>query len=333
MKRIFTLLVAVLTATGMMAQAHSAMKFVGASKVSVQTMNIDNESDTIQFLMAGMTSGSITLPQMSSGMMTVPSFTISDVTFAMGENHEVSFPEQTFSATSEADGKQITGTSLNGTYNRADNSLTLNVVFKYGAMPLPLSYSVKGYYVKPVSNSLAVSVGGAYNYSNPNVTYNVRKYMDGDVEKLDVEVPEYTLDGTIMGDLTLGSYVIKGLTFDESKGGYWRDYKDDNLSFHFKAMNDGVATMDGDYIFNSSKDNNILVVYSGNNITSIVNTFQMGVMPFPIVSTFGTTETALNGVTMTKTNTDGATYNLAGQRVAAGTKGIVIVNGKKYLNR
>ena len=38
--------------------------------------------------------------------------------------------------------------------------------------------------------------------------------------------------------------------------------------------------MDGEYTFNSEKDNNILVKYDGNRVTDIVNTFQMGSMPF-----------------------------------------------------
>ena len=57
----------------------------------------------------------------------------------------------------------------------------------------------------------------------------------------------------------------------------------------------------------------------------------MGAMPFGIVSTFSTTSTGINGVyTSTKLN-DGKMYNLAGQRVGDDYKGIVIVNGKKYI--
>ena len=80
MKRIFTLLFAVLTATTIMAQMHGPMKFVGASNMSVSTMSIDNPSDTILFAMNGMESGDITLPEMK-GMHTIPSFTISGATF------------------------------------------------------------------------------------------------------------------------------------------------------------------------------------------------------------------------------------------------------------
>lgn len=338
MKRIFTLLFAVLTATTIMAQMHGPMKFVGASKMSVSTMNIDNPSDTILFAMNGMESGNITLPAMK-GMQTIPSFTISGAKFTLGENHVVTFADQTFSTKVKVDGdeKNITGTSLSGTYNMADNSLSLTVVFQYGKMPMSMTYSVKGYYVKAVSNPITVTVGGQFTYNNDNVTYELRRYKDGETDKLDVTVPSYTLANTIMGDLTLGSYTVKGLVYDEAQGGYYRDYKNDGLKFHFTAVQGGKTTMDKDYDFATDKDNNILVKYEGNDVSSIVNTFQVGTMPFGIVSVFSGATTSIDDITTTPSHdlntTPSQQYNLAGQRVDNNYKGIVIVNGKKYLRK
>lgn len=338
MKRIFTLLFAVLTATTIMAQMHGPMKFVGASNMKVSTMNIDNPSDTILFAMNGMESGNITLPAMK-GMQTIPSFTISGAKFTLGENHVVTFADQTFSTKVKVDGaeKNITGSSLSGTYNMADNSLSLTAVFQYGKMPMSMTYSVKGYYVKAVSNPITVTVGGQFTYNNDNVTYELRRYKDGKTDKLDVTVPSYTLANTIMGDLTLGSYTVKGLVYDEAQDGYYRDYKNDGLKFHFTAVQGGKTTMDKDYDFATDKDNNILVKYEGNNVSSIVNTFQVGTMPFGIVSVFSGATTSINGVTTTPSHdlntTPSQQYNLAGQRVDNNYKGIVIVNGKKYLRK
>mgnify|MGYP000826346978 FL=1 len=338
MKRIFTLLFAVLTATTIMAQMHGPMKFVGASNMKVSTMNIDNPSDTILFAMNGMESGNITLPAMK-GMQTIPSFTISGAKFTLGENHVVTFADQTFSTKVKVDGaeKNITGTSLSGTYNMADNSLSLTVVFQYGKMPMSMTYSVKGYYVKAVSNPITVTVGEQFTYNNDNVTYELRRYKDGKTDKLDVTVPSYTLANTIMGNLTLGSYTVKGLVYDEAQGGYYRDYKNDGLKFHFTAVQGGKTTMDKDYDFATDKDNNILVKYEGNNVSSIVNTFQVGTMPFGIVSVFSGATTSINNITTTPSHdlntTPSQQYNLAGQRVDNNYKGIVIVNGKKYLRK
>lgn len=338
MKRIFTLLFAAFTATTIMAQMHGPMKFVGASKMSVSTMNIDNPSDTILFAMNGMESGNITLPAMK-GMQTIPSFTISGAKFTLGENHVVTFADQTFSTKVKVDGaeKNITGTSLSGTYNMEDNSLSLTVVFQYGKMPMSMTYSVKGYYVKAVSNPITVTVGGQFTYNNDNVTYELRRYKDGETDKLDVTVPSYTLANTIMGNLTLGSYTVKGLVYDEAQGGYYRDYKNDGLKFHFTAVQGGKTTMDKDYDFATDKDNNILVKYEGNNVSSIVNTFQVGTMPFGIVSVFSGATTSIDDITTTPSHdlntTPSQQYNLAGQRVDNNYKGIVIVNGKKYLRK
>ena len=269
-------------------------------------------------------------------MAPIPSFTIKNVAFTMGGNHVITMADQAFTSKVTVDGveKNITGSSISGTYNMADNSLTLKAVFQYGAMPFAMTYNIKSYYVKAVTSAINVNVGGMFPYANEGVTYNVRKYMDGDVQKVDVEVPTYTLDNTLMGNLTLGTYTVKGLTYDEEKGGFYRDYKEDGLSFHFTAEQNGNKTMDGDFEFNSAKDNNILVKYDGSKITDIVNTFQMGAMPFGIVSSFNSAATGISSVKndVQKKN-DGKMYNLNGQVVIESYKGVVIVNGKKYFKK
>lgn len=335
MKKFFTLVFATMLAGNMMAQMHGALTFAGASTMSVLTQNTENASDTVKFEMASMSAGNITLPAMK-GMKTIPSFTIKNVAFTMGDNHVITMADQAFTSKVTVDGVEmnITGSSISGTYNMADNSLTLKAVFQYGAMPFPMTYNIKSYYVKAVTSAINVNVGGQFPYANESVTYNVRKYMDGDVQKVDVEVPTYTLDNTLMGNLTLGTYTVKGLTYDEEKGGFYRDYKNDGLNFHFTAEQNGNKIMDGDYEFNAQKDNNILVKYNGSKITDIVNTFQMGAMPFGIVSSFNSAATGISSVKndVLKKN-DGKMYNLNGQVVSESYKGVVIVNGKKYFKK
>lgn len=335
MKKFFTLVFATMLAGNMMAQMHGALTFAGASTMSVLTQNTENASDTVKFEMASMSAGNITLPAMK-GMATIPSFTIKNVAFTKGDNHVITMAEQPFEAQVTVDGveKAIKGSSVSGTYNMADNSLTLKAVFQYGAMPFPMTYNIKSYYVKAVTIAITVNVGGMFPYANEGVTYNVRKYMDGDVQKVDVEIPTYKLDNTLMGNLTLGTYTVKGLTYDEEKGGFYRDYKNDGLSFHFTAEKDGNKSMDGEYGFNTAKDNNILVKYDGSKITDIVNTFQMGAMPFGIVSSFNSAATGISSVKndVQKKN-DGKMYNLNGQVVSESYKGVVIVNGKKYFKK
>lgn len=327
------MMLTILITSTIMAQ-HGAMTFAGSSKTTVLTTNIDNPSDTIIFTLQDLTSGELTMPEMK-GMSTVPSFTIKNIAFSIDEHHVVSIPTQQFSAYVLVDGeeKAIVGSAIRGLYDMEDHSISITATFKYGAMPFEMTYTIKAYYIKTVTNSIEVTVGGAYTYTNESVTYNIRKYAENGVEKLDVEVPAYTLDDTMIGNLSIGTYTVKGLTYDSEKGGFYRDYCHDGLTFYFSAEQNGVKTMDGEYAFNENKENNILVKYDGNNVESIVNKFQMGSMPFGIVSIFNNvTDGILDTINDTpKTNKNA--YNLSGQRVAANAKGIVIINGRKYLKR
>ncbi len=335
MKRKLTLFFAAIAATTMMAQ-HSTMTFVGASTANVMTMDVPNESDTLKFELASASTGNITIPAISASKMgTIPSFTISGAAFTMGENHAITITEQTFTSSVTVGGteKTITGSSLSGTYDMAENCIDLKAVFTYGSMPQPLTYSIKAYFVKPVSSAISVTVGGQYTYYNDNVTYNVRKYKEDDLDLLDVEIPTYQLTGTIMGDLTLGTYTVKKLLYDEDKGGYYRDYRDDDIKFHFTAVQNGKTTMDNDYMFNVEKDNNLFVKYNGTQVADIVNTFQMGSMPFGIVSKFKDSSTGISSANTNSVKQNGKMYNLNGQLVDKSYKGVVIINGKKYLNK
>lgn len=333
MKKLSTLILSVCMATTMMAQMHGSLTFVGASQAKVLTTNIVNNSDTVSFAMTSANAASITLPDMNNNTMNIASFTIENVNFNMRENHVIEIPNQKFTSKVTVDGKekQITGSNISGNYNMADNALTLKAVFKYGAMPFELTYNIKAYYVKAVTKPITVTVAHQITYNNDAVTYNVRKYIDGDQQKLDVQIASFTLDNTVMGNLRLGSYTIKGLTYDEVSGGFYRDYKDDGLSMHFTAEKDGTTIMNADYDFNPAKDNNILVKYDGNNISDIINTFQVGAMPFSISTAFKQQESGINAVKNYGIRPDGIMYDLNGRRVTDSYKGVVIVNGKKYL--
>ena len=183
-----------------------------------------------------------------------------------------------------------------------------------------------------VSSPITVSIGGMMNYENAGVTYQVRKYMDGETQKMDVTVPTYTLDNTVMGNMTLGTYTIKGLTYDEAKGGFYRDYKNDGLKFHVVCKG-GSMNMDNDYSFNAEKDNNILVKYEGSKVSDIINRFQMGAMPFYISTNFKAVTNGIGAVKCETAKGKEKMYNLQGQLVGDNYKGVVIINGKKFLKK
>ena len=310
MKKILALLfltTAVLTATAQ--GGHAPMKFSGKATIEAAGVTIPVETDTVMY------SGSdITLPEMRYNNFVIPSFTIHNTTFSMDmPTMTVTFPDQQFMEEITVDG-------------------LLKVIFMYGAMPMPLTYSITAYYIKDYTDKLDVSIGGMFNYTAANVTYSVRTYPDGENTLLDVQVPSYQLSGTPLGNLTIGSYVVKGLKTDAEKSGYYRDYVTDGLTMHFKSEKDGVVGMNDDYLM-SQGDNNILLVYEGKNI-KVTNAFHPGAMPFQIVSTFpGVGEvTAIETVKAVERNAAPA-YNLAGQRTTDNYKGIIVKGGKKYYQR
>jgi len=130
------------------------------------------------------------------------------------------------------------------------------------------------------NGSISVMVGEQFGpYINSSVAYTITANEDGTIN---IIVPEYTLDNTYIGNLTLGSYTISNVAYDNEKKAFYRDYTGDQLSFHFKSEG-GSMPMDGDYTF--TKLGNIIVQTTETGM-SIVNNFTPGNMPFPIVSTF-----------------------------------------------
>ncbi len=311
---------------------HAPMKFSGKATIEVNGNTVSTlESDTVLY-----SGQEVTLPAIHYGNLVIPSFTIHGAQFTMDmSTMTVTFPDQTFTETITVDGveKTITGTSLSGTYaHDAYNTFKLKAVFRYGNMPMALTYNIEAYYIKDYTDKLDVSIGGMFNYTAASVTYSVRTYPEGGNTLLDVTVPCYELSGTPLGDLTVGSYTVKGLAMDNEKGGYYRNYAADGLAMHFKSVKDGVTGMDGDYAMTQG-DNNMLLVYEGKKI-KVTNAFHPGAMPMQITSQFpGVGEVAAVEAVKTAEQNDAPAYNLDGQRTTAGYKGIIIKGGKKFYQR
>lgn len=335
MKKIFTLFLAlVASVTTLMAQGqHGAMRFAGKSAFQVATVIVPVESDTVVYQAASQSTANITIPAMSYQMgqktETIPSFVIHDVTFTMDmSTMTATFDEQTFSETITVDGeeKAITGEKLVGAYRHDSfNTFVLSITFMYGNMPMPVTYTIEAYYIKTYTDKLEVMIDKKYTVEN--VSYDVRTYPEGDATLIDVEVPTFDLPDATIGALTSGGYTVKGLAFDESKGGYYRDYSGDGLSLHFHT-----ATIDGDYPLSNPDANNMLVTFSDKKI-KIVNNFKPGAMPFLITTTFPGEggEAGIKDVKANSINSEMPVYNLAGQRVSSQAKGIVIIGGRKYI--
>ncbi|MCR5312403.1 MAG: hypothetical protein K6E54_01905 [Bacteroidaceae bacterium] len=339
MKRIFTLLLTALSAVSSMAQHSSAMTFVGKSNffVSMGGQKMGETavaSDTVVY-----NGSDITFPSIKYNASVIPSFTIKNATFT-GGREGVTWADQTFTSTVTVDGetKTYTGSSLTGTYTRENNihKVSFTVTFTYGNMPMPITYNIEAYYVKAYTDCLDVSVGGIFNYSaETSVTYKVRTYVEDDVTKLDVEVPAYVLRNTAVKDLNVGSYTVKGLTYDESKGGYYRDYANDGVTMQFSSSGSiaaGEYALDGGE--NGTNVQDILVKLDESGVvTSIINNFKVGKMPFQIQSTFPGEMVPSNVESIDDCeDASSKVYDLRGQAVKQMKSGeIYIKNGRKFV--
>ncbi|MDE6715270.1 MAG: calycin-like domain-containing protein, partial [Muribaculaceae bacterium] len=125
----------------------------------------------------------------------------------------------------------------------------------------------------------SVVVGGSFTYA-AKIEYKITANSDGTIN---IDVPQYSLAGTIMGNLELGKYTISNIAYDRDKEAFYRAYGNDGIKQHMVAETDGNRTMDGDYELKGNS--NILIKKKGDIIT-IVNSFTLGAMPFPIVATF-----------------------------------------------
>lgn len=136
--------------------------------------------------------------------------------------------------------------------------------------------SVAGTY----NGSADVTVGGQFTYTAQNGAVTVTENADG---SLKVELSQYSLSGTMMGDLTIGSLTIDNIAYDEAKQAYYRNYSQDGLTRHFTASKNGQATMDNDYPLGETSE--ITLKFDGNNI-EIQNDYRLGAMPFPLATKY-----------------------------------------------
>lgn len=128
----------------------------------------------------------------------------------------------------------------------------------------------------------SVNVGGQLPYWTDNqTTYTITENSDGTIN---VTVPEVTISGTVIGDLTIGSYTVSNLKYDAKQMSFVRAYGEDGITFHFTAKQNGTTTMDADYTFNAAICN-ILVTMSNGKVY-ITNAYQMGKMPMPVREVF-----------------------------------------------
>ncbi len=166
MKKIFTLIVALVATLSVMAQNHGAMNFAGTSTFyvvgmeSTTTTNTENDKVVLTLVGEGSKQAEIVIPDMEYNMngniMTVKSFTAnSGVEYTMTGSFQTGdmafeWEEGEFSTTTtgvDGNTKAVTG-KIKAKYAHNAKKLEVSTTFTYGAMPFSIHYEINGDYLK-----------------------------------------------------------------------------------------------------------------------------------------------------------------------------------------
>lgn len=127
----------------------------------------------------------------------------------------------------------------------------------------------------------ALKVGDSFGpFTSATVGYKITANEDGTIN---VTASEENYTGvTMMGNLTLGTYTVKNLAYDKESNSFVRDYSNDGLKVHFKAV--GGMPIDNEYSFKATSKMVVTVDESGT--LTIKNNYSLTRMPFPISATY-----------------------------------------------
>ena len=95
-----------------------------------------------------------------------------------------------------------------------------------------------------------------------------------------IQVLGQKLEGTVMGDLTLGAYTINNLVYDEKTETFSKDYSNDGLKLKFKK---GAETEYKEYPLTKAT---IKATFGKDGSLKVENNFTAGSMPFPLQGVF-----------------------------------------------
>ena len=123
-------------------------------------------------------------------------------------------------------------------------------------------------------------VGMPGSYTSPTVEYKVTANEDGSIN---VTASEEKYTGVPMvGNLTIGTYTVKNLSYDKATNSFVRDYSKDGIKVHLKS--DGMMKLDKDYPFQATSK--MIVKLGENGALTITNNYSLTGMPMSISATY-----------------------------------------------
>ena len=122
-----------------------------------------------------------------------------------------------------------TMTNVNITVPNLMNGLVIN--WRLGKAPAAIK--VAGKYTGKYTGTTSLKVGDFGPFESTTVAYTVTANNDGTIN---VVVPEEVYENVpMMGTVTLGTYTINNLAYDENSNSYSRDYSNDGVKVLFKG--------------------------------------------------------------------------------------------------
>lgn len=157
----------------------------------------------------------------------------------------------------------MTGTMTN--VNITIPSLMNGLVINWRLGKAPVAVKVAGKYTGNYTGTTSLNVGPLGPFVSATVGYTVTANNDGTIN---VVVPEEVYDNVpMMGKVTLGTYTINNLAYDENSNSYSRDYSNDGVKVLFKGKEvsfgatskmvatvseDGTLTISNNYVIGRS---------------------------------------------------------------------------------
>ena len=156
-------------------------------------------------------------------------------------------------------------------------TLMNGVVINWHNGAAPLELKVAGNY----SGTTSLKVGGSFGpFTSATVGYKITANEDGTIN---VTASEENYTGvTMMGNLTLGTYTVKNLAYDKGSNSFVRDYSNDGIKVHFKAV--GGMPIDKEYPFKATSK--MVVTVDDSGTLTIKNDYSLAGMPMPISATY-----------------------------------------------
>lgn len=106
----------------------------------------------------------------------------------------------------------------------------------------------------------------------------------------------------------------------------------DDRALKFDAVVDDAAVNFGEISYAASEYKSGTVSYTGSAAKILIYSGKSGINLYDIkVTPKGST--GISSVNAAEAKAEGATFNLLGQKVAANAKGLVVKNGKKFINK